>query len=295
MVPITDFEQPGVESEFLLIRDLKVGKKYTKVAYLTNVSMGTQKNEFGFVTFYLKDCEGNLITAKLFNVADFMMSGINVTMMRKHPVELTFVVQEFNGISLVIDGDKGIQVWDGDFPFEKFLGVVEVDTSTIEGVGSQVIQDYKLNAMMRTASLDGIAQGRAGGFLKIFDMALAQICGCNNIVGLNFQDLVFVFYNTMELYFEVLMQRQKVNNFEDMFDDEILHNARMKFKGDERMLPIVNSLRILIGNVKPVGIEDFIIKHAVDTALTTLNAAYQLNITPTGMRTNVGGVSLLKY
>lgn len=295
MVPVNDFNVGTQDNNFLLIRDLTVGKKYTKVAYLSNVSTGIQKNEYGFATFYLKDCEGNLVTAKLFNVADFMLSGINLTAMRKHPVELTFVVQEFNGISLVIDGQKGISVWDGDFPYADFLGKVEVDTTTIEQVGKQVIPDFELDAMMKNASLDGIAQGRAGGFLKVFDIALAQICGYNNVVGIDFKELLFVFYATMDLYFNVLVQRQKVNNFEDMFDDEVLHGARMKYKGDDRMLPILNSLRALISNAKPAGIEDFIIKRAVETATMTLNAAYQLSITPVGVRTVVGGVSLLKY
>lgn len=295
MVPVNDFTYDEQASKFLIVKDLKVGKKYTKIAYLSNVSLGTQKNEYSFATFYLKDYEGNLITAKLFNVADAMLSGVNMTLMRKHPVELTFVVQEFNGISLVIDGATGINVWEGDFPYAQFLGTVDVDVSTLVGVGQKVIPGFEINALMKTASLDGIAQGRAGGFLKVFDMALAQMCGYNNMVGINFDDLIFVFYNTMELYFEVLMQRQKLNNFDDMLDYEILHNARVKFLNDERMMPIINSLRALISNTKPAGIEDFIIKHAVETAVTTLNAAYQLNVTPVGIHINVGGVSLLKY
>lgn len=295
MVPVNDFTIEEQTHDFLLVKELKVGKKYTKVAYLSNVSIGTQRNDYGFATFYLKDYEGNLVTAKLFNLAEFMLSGVNMTLMRKHPVELTFVVQEYNGISLVIDGEKGIHVWDGDFPFAQFLGTVDVDTSTIEGIGQKFLPGFELNVMMKTASLDSIAQGRAGGFLKVFDIALAQVCGYNSVVGINFEDLVFTFYQTMALYFEVLLQRQKLNNYDDMFDYEILHNARMKFKDDERMMPIINSLRALISNTKTAGIEDFIIKHAVETAITTLNAAYQLNVTPVGVRINVGGVSLLKY
>lgn len=296
MIPVDDFNNGDVQNNnFLLVRDLKVGKKYTKVAYLSNVSIGIQRNDFGFATFYLKDYEGNLITAKLFNIADFMMSGVNATLMRKHPVELTFVVQEFNGISLIIDDKAGIHVWEGNFPYAEFLGKVNVDTSTIQTVGEQVIPDYKINAMMQSASFDSIAQGRAGGFLKVFDMALATIYGYNDVVGVNFRDLIFTFYNVMDLYFDVLTQRQKMNNFEDMFDDEILHNARVKFKDDDRKMPIINSLRALISNSKPIGFDDFVIKNAVETAMTSLNAAYQLNITPIGVRTNVGGVSLLKY
>lgn len=296
MVEVAGFGVERVADEFLDMTAVSDGMRYTKVAYVSSVSTGFQKNEYGFVTFYLKDVNANIVQARLFNVADFMLSGVKASAMKNHPVKLTFVVQEFNGrLSLVIDGKEGIEVWDGEFPYEKFIGKVDMDTSTVCALGQKFIPNFEFDSRWSSASFDRIAQGRAGSFAKLFELGLSSICGMEGLVGIDVKELVSVYFIAMQYYFNVLLQHQKLDKFDTFNDHKVLYDIENVYQNDERRMVILDTVKALVGLAKPYGFTACVIKRAVENASFVLNTAYQLNSAPIGTKVTVGGVDVLKY
>ena len=296
MIAVSGFDDVTSKDDYLDLSSLTEGVMYTKVAYVTNVTTGFQKNEYGFVTFYLKDVNANLVQARLFNVADFMLSGVKAATMKNHPVQLTFMVQDYNGRhSLVIDGKAGIELWDGDFPYERFIGKIDVDSSAILAIGNKCCSDFILDNRWATTSFETIAQGRAGAFMKIFDMALSSLCGMHDLPGVDLNELLFVYYKSMELYFDTLVETQKLDNFGSLNNYKFLIRAENLYSDDDRKMLIIDTTKALLSISKPVGIIAYAINNAVREAIFLLNASCQLNIAPIGTKVGIGGVDILKY
>ena len=285
------------DGDYLDVSALAEGMVYTKVAYVQSVSTGLQKNAAGFITFYLKDCNANLITARLFNVEDFMLSGVKGSALAKHPVKITFVPQEFNGrMSLVIDGKIGVELYTGEFDYKRFTGSVDVDLTKAEAIGKACMpEDWELNPMYSTASFDYVGQGRAGAFASIFNSALVTVSGYCALPGVNKESLLTVFFNAMEQYFQILMNRQKLSAFGNFEDFKFINSVSVKFSSDDNCMCIVDTVKALSGASKPLGYEAALIKNAVDGAMFALNASLALQSVPFGTKTMVNGVDVLKY
>ena len=66
------------EEKYLDISKLKEFEQITTIAYVHDVSVGRTKMESGFVKLFLKDCNSNVVSAILFDVENFVFSGINI-------------------------------------------------------------------------------------------------------------------------------------------------------------------------------------------------------------------------
>ena len=141
-----------------------------RLAYVHDVSLGNTKYGDGFITFFLKDCNAKIVTARLFNVADAMMSGMSIAGFKHKPVQLRCVAQEFNGsLSLIIDGVSGISVYDGEFDFDRFIGRVNSDLTEVEAAGVEVDSAWK------RIPVEGIADGKLGGYARVVELAFGCI------------------------------------------------------------------------------------------------------------------------
>ena len=142
---------------YLDINKLELDRRYKKVSFVQNISENIAKNMSGFFTFYLKDCNGNIITGRMFDLNNFIEIGQKIRMLKGSPVEIEFYVQELNG-SLTLNL-IGIDIYNGAFDNKKFLGVIDNLDMIREGL--QGIEDYD---KILNANLTDFYGGRVGGF-----------------------------------------------------------------------------------------------------------------------------------
>lgn len=145
------------DNNYLDINKLELDRRYKKVSFVQNISENIAKNLSGFFTFYLKDCNGNLITGRMFDLNNFIEIGQKIRMLKGSPVEIEFYTQELNGsITLNI---IGIDIYTGEFDNKKFLGVIDNYDVICEELKG--IEDYD---KIVNANLIDFYGGKVGGF-----------------------------------------------------------------------------------------------------------------------------------
>ena len=136
--------KPDNSKQYLNIGELQLDSRYSKLAYVQDVTDGISKMQQGFFTFILKDCKGDSISARLFNVSNFFEVGQKARMLKGRLVKVEFYVQEFNGsLSLVL---------------------CSIDISDLEN--SDVIAN---------ASLTKFMGGKVGGFALFCNIVLEEV------------------------------------------------------------------------------------------------------------------------
>ena len=110
-----------------------------RIAYVYDVSLGVSKLEDGFVKFFLKDCNAAVTTAVMFNVEKFFESGMKASAFKGKPIRFKCMAQEFNGrLSLVIDGNYGVSIYDGPFEYERFIGKLDSDVVSVQDTAAEI-------------------------------------------------------------------------------------------------------------------------------------------------------------
>jgi len=280
-------------SDYLNVSELEEGREYRKIAYVANATTGWQKNDHGFITFYLKDVNGDAVTARLFNVADFMLSGVKSSAMRHHFVEIKFQSQIFKGnVNLVLETVKLVELQNQGELLPRFIGTVDVDTTTLDKIYDNLHKP--LPSKFKGVSLERIANGRVGGYVKMMDMALSGILGATDLPGINADELFFVFLQTANYYFDLLEHRQELSEVDDFEDYKILTRIDMELQDSDSRFIVIDTVRALASNQEPGTLPSFIVAHAIKVAMFTLNTSYRMKNTPFGVKVNLGGSSLLK-
>ena len=280
--------------DYLNVSTLQEGREYEKIAYVANASTGWQKNDHGFVTFYLKDINGDAVTARLFNVKDFMLSGVKSSAMRHHFVKIKFQSQIFKGsVSLIIESIEIAEVQNQGELLPQFIGHVEVDTTTLDRLYSSVLKT-QLPSKFKGVSLERIANGRIGGFAKMLDMTITSVAGTIDLPGIDSNELFFVLLNTANYYFDLLEHRQELSEVDDFEDYKILTRIDIELQSSDSRYIIIDAVRALAGNYEPCTMLSFIVVHAIKSSIFILNTSYRMKNTPFGTKVNIGGSSLLK-
>jgi len=82
---------------YLDVAQLSVGCDYKKVCLVRDVKSGMTVYQDGYYTFYVKDCNANIIAARLFNPKDFLEDGFDAMYLKGKPVQMEFTAQIYNG------------------------------------------------------------------------------------------------------------------------------------------------------------------------------------------------------
>ena len=278
-------------------------KLIERVAYVHDVVLKTSKYDSGFATFILKDVNANTVAARLFDVEDFMLSGIKATAFKHKPVKFKCTVQEFNGtLSIIIDGKTGISLWDGDFDYARFIGKVNFSlerpiNSLIERFGSENLEGFMSTGTYpkewETASLEALCNGRVGAYAKFAEIVVKSIAPL--LTQENASDLLSIMSVTLEHYFEYLKKRQATDFIGTLsaFDD--LNYVNNKYSESNNKLIYLDALMAVIGTEKPLHLYAHTVSAAFTYAKTVLNLRTKFEGMPLGTKTFIGGVELSKY
>lgn len=282
--------------DYLDISQILEGNIYTKIALVTSADAGTTKNNSGFARFFLKDVNANVVCARLFDVKDFASCGIKLSSYKNLPVELKFIAQEYNGsLSLVVDGEYGIRPYEGAIDLERFIGKVEYSSDQIEAVGKSIYgSGWEIKPQMRTISCS-LGQGRVGAFMKVWDLALANLLGYTDLPYVKADELLKVFFNTIEVLFSREKNKNTFGIFNEVQDFDLLTAMNNKFHDDELRGQYLDAAKAVLGIAKPGHIYSHLVTAAIEQAITNLNLILVNSGMLTGTASWIGGVRLLKY
>lgn len=292
---VSSFDDKPTEIEYLDTNALVLNTLYTRLAFVTGATTGLSKLEQGFVTFYLKDCNANIVSARLFNVADWVNSGINALQFKKRPVKVRFVAQEFNNrTSLVIDGVEGIELWNGDFDYNKFIGKVEYNAEALDKLYTKIL-GYSLPIAYSSTSLHQLASGRIGALPKVIELVSNYLMALGDLPDCKVDELLEIYLHVMTVYGNILIQTEKYENLSTNMLFDLLATANMQFRDNENYDIIMDTVRALVKVSKPGHLYANIIQKAMDLAVSTVNMAVTSSNMILGAKTTVGGGELLKY
>lgn len=299
MQKVNSFEQKVKEDTipYLDGTTLVEGAIGTAIAYVSNATTGMAKTQSGFMTFYLKDVHANVITARLFDVKDFLLSGLSAIAYKHNPVIVHYVVQSYGGRkSLILDGSPAIELYRGEFDFKPFVGSFDVDSSILASYAQKVLpnEDIPLSDYA-TASFDGIGEGRVGAYLKVCNMALAALCEFSDIDGLDVSELLKLFLLASKYYYRILKIGTTYESMSDVKTFELLQEVGFTYKDTEFYMPLVEVVQVLAKQTKPKCIYSHLIDKAFSNAIWSLNLALANSTLPLGAKVPYGGVDLLKY
>lgn len=283
--------------EYLDVTSLQENTDYTRLCYVTDMKSGLTRMDKGFFTFYVKDKNANVITARLFDISDFINSGYTANAFVNKPVKLTFSAQKYNGSwSLIINS---MELWTGDFDFASFIGKVECSGSTIKSVLDIIYVDNK-DLVETTIKQYGVKRfnsvcgGRVGGFLLLANHVAEEILRYLDFDSIS-NDIMEVFVISMSAYFEYLdiCEKYTVTKMNDVM--KILSKVSIMNEKSNCVEEILDTCRALFRLGEPQHLYSHLIVNAVNNSLRTYDMIYRFNCMPGGSSNYTGGVTLVKY
>ena len=288
----------GKNQQYLDIMKLKEFEEISTIAYVHDVSIGRTKAETGFVKLYLKDCNSKVITATLFDVEDFTMSGVNVTQFKHRPVRLLCIVQEFRGqLSLIIDGKNGIQLYDGEFDYDQFIGRLDSNLESLEKDLNVIGCKYTVDTdAWRNSLLDNLAGGSYGAYARLVEYAYDTVSGYVKYMSVaEREDVLKSFAITAEYYYRYLQKQQKLSVVGTVAVYPFIQEIMQITDGDDSKTVILDVFGAVVGLSEPKHLYAHLIKNAFDTANTTIRLQSRYKSMVVGTTTRIGGAELSKY
>lgn len=294
-------ETESVGIPLLDVSCISEGQKLDCLAFVQSCNVKTSRIGKPFATFYLKDRNATMIAARLFDIGE----AKNITsIFARHPVHVVAEVQVYNGsYSLVINGDQGITIYNGDFDYESFVGHYDVDLTEASMIYNRLTGKQLPVSMYTSVSIEFLGSGKVGAFAKIFDMALSNILFVDGVTGIEQDILLEVFFTVMHNYYLILHRYHMFGPLEKL----MLHEeySSVDCEKDKRYI-VIDTLRSLCENTKPLHLYSHIIFNAVTQANKTLQLVDANNSLVAGGTTRLyftdmlggstnGGVELLKY
>lgn len=290
-------ESTHTKVELLDLTKLTEFQEVECVAYVQNGYSGVTKFQKGYATFILKDCNANVVRATLFDVENFMRSGLDIAMFKRKPVLIHAAVQNFNNsMSLVLSETHPVVLYTGEFDYSKFIGKLHFNKDYIEDVGRRIFgTDYNFPTKMQTVSLDNVGQGRVGAFGKVFEMVMTSLLTMQDVPGVEFEELMWVFFHAMDNYLDAVTAEQKVDILDGLNSYSVIEKVNLLYKNDDHRLLMVDTIRALMGFANPSHLIAHLIFKSYKNAVQALELSLTNSNLPLMAKTKVGGDDLLKY
>lgn len=283
---LTAMNQFNSGTPLLDIRKLIEGNSYDVLAYVNNVKSGITVNETGYYSFYVKDCNGNIIPARLFNVAEFYEAGFSANSLKNKPVKLSCIAQIVYGQwSLLV---KEISEWTGDFDYKSFKGFVEYDEKYLTDEFSQTGSFLPVNFC--TKGLASICDGKCGGFALYLGIVFKKLhaIGVNN--GIYEDILLHIAAMAASAYFQHLEMKDSFGFVSRETSLKTLYSYCVQDISDKEL--ILDAIAGLIELGEPRFLESALVVKTFKDTLMELNMISAVNKVPQGSAVTVNGLQL---
>lgn len=177
-----------------------------RVCYVLNGKGSIARNQKGFYGFNLKTADCKIIHAVIFDVPDFIKSGLTIKSLENSLVKVSGVVSDYrSGVSLILDRIEKCEPEEIlKIDSKKFLGEIENVNDMFQEVQEFVKlidSDLHVPPVLKMKSYPKIYGGRVGGYVKFIWKWMFLISVHND-----FDDGVInkAFYNCLINYAEYL-------------------------------------------------------------------------------------------
>lgn len=275
------------------IREFVDGKTFKRLAFVQKVKSGVSVYETGYYTFYVKDVNGNVLAARLFNVKNFIESGFTASLYKNKPVIMEFSSQIYNGQwSLVVDK---IDLWTGDFPFARFRGSVDAAKDFIMRLAHNCFGSYDLvKDEYFTVALTSIADGRCGGVAKLLEMSLSMSSALTNLPEIDVKAVQIVIFYAIEALYQCETMHDTLSIVSNTQLLQRITKTKELTTGQEFQQYIIDAIVSVYGYGKPQMLYSNLALQIIDSCRKQLDLVYCNLKIPTGMSTAVSGFELIR-
>lgn len=283
---LTAMNQFNGGTPLLDIRKLIEGNSYDVLAYVNNVKSGITVNETGYYSFYVKDCNGNVIPARLFNVAEFYEAGFSANSLKNKPVKLSCIAQIVYGQwSLLV---KEISEWTGDFDYKSFKGFVEYDEKYLTEEFSQTGSFLPVNFC--TKGLTSICDGKCGGFALYLGIVFKKLHAMGTYSGVYEDTLLRIATRSASVYFNYLELKDNFGFVSKEVILKTLYSYCIQDVNDVEL--ILDAMTGLTDLGEPQFLESALVVKVFKDTLVELNMISAVNKVPKGSAVTVNGLQL---
>lgn len=283
--------------KYLDLTKLKEFEQVTVIAYVYDVSVGRTKMESGFVKLFLKDSNSRIVSAILFDVENFVFSGINVMQFKHRAVTLRCMVQNFKGqVSLLIDGDSGIRLYDEEFDYDRFVGRMHSDLSVVKKDADSVGADFVDIESWQNTQIDEIASGAIGAYGRLVELAYSSVSMyAKYLEEKNAHDLKMAFFVTAEWYFRYLKKQQYLSVVGTVTAYPCIQAISQLLAEDDSKIVALDSFGAVVGLSAPKHLFAHYVNNAFNNTLTNMKLENRYKSMPMATTVHIGGVDLSKY
>lgn len=269
------------------------GHKYTCLTFVVNSSAKLTVKNAGYFTFYVKSVDNAILTAQVFNIADFVNKGLTAKYLTHKPVQISFTASIYYGRwSLIVDE---IKLWDGDFDRSLFLGKIDVDTDDLDRFTRRTGVNINL-AAWKTESFGSLADGNAGAFAVLANSVVAHLSGYNKLWGVELEDLMEVALYALQ----ALYQSYKVLNDVDIITNaqksKILASIDMTAASSKMHDVIIDACTGVLNKTSSQHLYAVLVQRSINMSVNDMNLIYLYKAMPLGATTRLAdGTELMKY
>lgn len=282
---------------------LMEGRTYRDVVcYVTGNRAGTTVYNKGFFTFFVKDVNGNVYPAYVWEPKDFLQDGAVVSQLKNVCVLMSFTAQIYNGSwSLHLEGStirictpEVIREYGLKIDLAKFRGTVPCqEKEELEEVYRQYTESELPDVFFRS-SFQTICQGRVGGYARLVVAAFHSMKATyEGLQGFNFDGLSETFVIVIQAYAAYLRAAESVTTAGRLAD--VVIGIRQTYKESQVVEQAIETLFALIGTDKPRHLFAHIIVAELRGKAEMLDLVYQNNTIPCSMSAQIGGLTLANY
>lgn len=285
-------------NNFLEVSTLEVGQMYERIAYLQHVKEGrVEGTGKGYFTLYLKDCQGNVVVGRIFNVDRFEESGLKILALKGKGVRLSFRVSTF-GSTLSLDVEA-IQHYQGPMDYSQFIGKYEGTTRSFEVALSTFRKllkepELELPLVYRTSTIRSIYEGRVGGYTYVLEHVLLNILSLRGITNVDEILATKIFYIVQDHYYNYLKRVEDLEFIPLAEKLGFVTKMSKEDKIDESLSVAIEIMSALLGLGEPETLLGHLIYDYITTAIRHVNMACATQTMVTGMVREVGGRKLIK-
>lgn len=282
---------------------LMEGRTYRDVVcYVTGNRAGTTVYNKGFFTFFVKDVNGNVYPAYVWEPKDFLQDGAVVSQLKNVCVLMSFTAQIYNGSwSLHLEGStirictpEVIREYGLKIDLAKFRGTVPCqEKEELEEVYRQYTESELPDVFFRS-SFQTICQGRVGGYARLVVAAFHSMKATyEGLQGFNFDGLSETFVIVIQAYAAYLRAAENVTTAGRLAD--VVIGIRQTYRESQVVEQAIETLFALIGTDKPRHLFAHIIVAELRGKAELLDLVYQNNTIPCSMSAQIGGLILANY
>ena len=282
---------------------LMEGRMYQDVVcYVTGNRAGTTVYNKGYFTFFVKDVNGNVYPAHVWEPKDFRQDGAVVSQLKNVCVLMSFTAQIYNGSwSLHLEGStirictpEVIQEYGLKIDLAKFRGTVPCpEKKELEEVYRRYTES-DLPDIFFHSSFQTICQGRVGGYARlavaVFHSMKAPYEG---LQGFDFDGLSETFVIVLQAYAAYLRAAESAATAGRLAD--VLIGVRQTYRESKVAEQAIETLLALVGADKPRHLFAHIIVTELQGKAELLDLVYRNNTIPCSMSAQIGGLTLANY